>query len=125
MAFEEAKVEVNDSIDDEIDDIYNELYESLVKTMKYLNHANKRIKSLVCQVKEIEKENNDLNILHKKLFVASKTCSQCETYKAKINELNKALEGSTSSMKRLNSILGNQKRSHNQRKKKGLALDNN
>ena len=41
--------------DDEIYDLYNELYDSPLKSNKNLNKVNKRIKSLVNQIKEIRK----------------------------------------------------------------------
>ena len=67
-------MEVNDdslftSSDDEIDGLDNKLYELAMKAKKDLNQANKKKLSLLNQIKEIKKENNDLYILMENLLV--------------------------------------------------------
>ena len=60
------------------------------------------------KVKQLEKENHDLNVLVEKLFSKNKNCHECESYKAKNDQLSKALQSFTNSKKRLNDTLNNQ-----------------
>ena len=48
-------------------------------------------------VKELEKDHFYLNVLAKRLLTKNKVCFECETYKAKNDELSKALQSFTNS----------------------------
>ena len=91
----------------EIDDLYNELYDSLIKANKYLKDKIVENALLHEKVKQLDKENHDLNVLAKRFQTKNKICSKCESYKAKNDELSKALQGFTNSKNGLNDMLNN------------------
>ena len=62
----------------------------------------------------IEIENDMLNVMIGKPLVKNNICSKCKIFKVEIKELNKFLQGFTSSKQKLKNILGNQKNFQNQ-----------
>ena len=124
MALRDEEIEVYDqtiscSSNDKIDYLYNELYKTLLRAKKWFNHVNKKNESLLNQIILIEKKNSDFNILVEKLLSENKSYSQFETYKAKINNLTKALQCLTNNKNNLENILENQKGFQN---KEGLGF---
>ena len=70
MAFDNDLDEVCDSNlscfsddDDDIDDLYHELYDSLVKVTKDLKPKMAKNELLCHKIKQLKKENYDLNLL--------------------------------------------------------------
>ena len=90
-----------------IDDLYIELYDSLVKVKKDLKNKLAKDSLLRERIKQLEKENHDLNTLVERLMIENKRCYECEIYKAINNELAKALQDFTNNKNRLNDMLNN------------------
>ena len=96
--------------DDDIDDLYHELYDSLVKAKKDLKDKLVENALLHENVKQLEKENHNLNMLVERLLIENRHYSKCEACKAKNDKLSRALQSFTNSKNRPNEMLDNQQK---------------